>query len=235
MAKRKSTNSSLNYSKKKSTPRKKSNSGNRKGIGFLIAFLVIFIIVVVIKSNGINPFNKEGGFFSKLHTNRDIVEKDNRRDDDKSKTTIKDDSNSLKVRDSNIYFTLIKDDNLILTPVHRSISYIDNPLEETLKMLMKGPTSNEEDMDIVTNIPDMTELKSVSIKNDIAYLDFSDEFEWNQYGKESIENQLKQIVYTATEFSNIKGVQFLIDGEIKEYLGGDGIIINKALKRGDFD
>ena len=35
--------------------------------------------------------------------------------------------------------------------------------------------------------------------------------------------QLKQIVYTATEFSTVV-VQFLINGEVKTYIGGDGVI-----------
>jgi len=226
---------SSNYQSKRPATRKKNNSSSsnngRKGLGFLIVFLIIFLIIIIIKWKDVNLlFDKNGGFFSKFKITQNNLSNDN----PKKSTSEIDEQNKTKTRDATIYFTLIKDDNLILKPVKRTISYIDNPLEETLKSLMKGPTEEENKIDIVTDIPDMTELKSVSVKNGIAHLDFSSEFEWNNYGRDSIINQLKQVVYTATEFSNIKGVQFLIDGEIKDYLGGDGIMINKILTRADF-
>ena len=46
--------------------------------------------------------------------------------------------------------------------------------------------------------------------------------------------QLKQIVFTATEYSDIEKIQFLINGEIRTYLGGDGVVIGKPLSRDDF-
>ena len=43
-----------------------------------------------------------------------------------------------------------------------------------------------------------------------------------------------QIVYTATEFSTVKSVQFLIDGQKKEYLGSEGVWIGSPLSRTSF-
>jgi len=227
-------NKSSNYQTKKYTPKRKysgSNNNNkgRKGVGFLIAFLIVFLITIIINRKYFNSFfDKNSGFFSKFKITQ------NNLSNDLQKSTTETEQNNIKTRDAIIYFTLIKDDDLILKPVKRTIHYINNPLEATLKSLMKGITDEEDNANIVTNIPDGTELKSISIKDGIAYLDFSNEFEQNLYGRESVVNQLKQIVYTTTEFPNIKGVQFLINGEIKNYLGGDGIMIDKTLTRSDF-
>ena len=120
-----------------------------------------------------------------------------------------------------IYYTKIDtDDNLVFTSIPKKVTYSDSPLTETMKILLDGPSKNEESLDIVTNIPKNTKLLSIKIVNNIAYINFSRDFEYNQFGREATLNQLKQIVFTATEFPNIKSVQFLIDGKTKTYLGG---------------
>lgn len=135
---------------------------------------------------------------------------------------------------SKIYFTRI-DNNNNLQLISKNIKVRRTlPLTDTITQLLKGPTSYDNDQEIVSTIPYGTKLLTINIKNNIAYINFSKEFEFNKYGRESTSNQLKQIVFTATEFPNIKGVQFLIEGKIKTYLGGEGIIINKPLTRNDF-
>ena len=133
-----------------------------------------------------------------------------------------------------VYFTKITDDKLYLCTVNRSVDYKDAPLTETLNMLLQGPTSSEDNQDIVTNIPTGTRLLGATVKNGIAYLNFSSEFENNHYGKEATIYQLEQIVYTATEFGNVDKVQFLIEGKRTDYLGGEGIIIGEPLGRKNF-
>jgi spore germination protein GerM len=56
----------------------------------------------------------------------------------------------------------------------------------------------------------------------------------NRYGIEGYAAQLKQIVYTATGYATVKDVQFLIEGEKREYLGGEGVYIGKPLSRASF-
>lgn len=142
---------------------------------------------------------------------------------------------SLKSRVSTLYFSTIDANEILrLTKVKRSVKYDDTPLTNTLKELVKGPTSSEKNNEIVTNIPSHTKIRNVWIKNNVAYVDLSKDFEFNNYGKESTLFQLKQIIYTATEFSSVNKVQFLINGEKKTYLGGEGITINKPLSRSDF-
>ncbi len=147
----------------------------------------------------------------------------------------KEDNTKLHYKDSKIYLSkLDNSENLIIVSVNRNVSYINTPLTETLKTLLEGPNNNERSLNFITNIPNNTKLLSVTVKDNTAYINFSNEFEYNSYGKDSTITQLKQVVYTATEFSNVKYVQILINGKIKKYLGGEGIIIEKPFSRSDF-
>ena len=58
-------------------------------------------------------------------------------------------------------------------------------------------------------------------------------FLFNKYGVEGIYGQLMQVVYTATAFSNIDSVQFLIEGAKQEYLG-EGVYVGAPLPRSVF-
>ncbi|MCK4798067.1 MAG: GerMN domain-containing protein [Spirochaetes bacterium] len=138
-------------------------------------------------------------------------------------------------RRSLLYYSVIQDnEKLKLVSVSRSISYTNTPLTQTLKSLLNGPVHDGNSSEIITNIPHNTKLLSVVIKDNTAYINFSKEFEFNSYGRESTIAQIKQVVYTATEFSNVKSVQILINGRVKTYLGGEGVVINKPLSRDDF-
>lgn len=156
---------------------------------------------------------------------------------EKVKKEIKNESNNieLKKRISKIYFTMLDEkDQLILKSVNREIFYYNTPLTETIKELLKGPNITELQNNYITNIPFGSKILKAWIKDDILYLDLSREFENNNYGKESTLNQLKQIVFTATEFPNVKRVKFLINGKDQNYLGGEGVFIGKPLGRFDF-
>ena len=56
---------------------------------------------------------------------------------------------------------------------------------------------------------------------------------FNKYGVEGIYGQLMQVVYTATAFSNIDSVQFLIEGAKQDYLG-EGVYVGAPLPRSVF-
>ena len=89
-------------------------------------------------------------------------------------------------------------------------------------------------MGLISLIPEQTELRSISLKNGTAYLNFSESFRFNSFGVEGYNAQLKQVVYTATEFSNIDSVQILIEGSKMDYMGPEGVFIGKPLSRADF-
>ncbi|MCQ2585381.1 MAG: GerMN domain-containing protein [Treponema sp.] len=112
--------------------------------------------------------------------------------------------------------------------VNRTVAK-DSPLTNAINALLAGPTFDEKNC--TTLIPKGTKLLGVSIKDGVATLNFSDAFEFNQDGIEGYLAQLKQIINTATEFSSVNSVQFLINGEKKEYLGSDGVWIGTPLAR----
>jgi len=109
----------------------------------------------------------------------------------------------------------------------------DSPMGDALKMLLAGPSSNEEKTGCRTLIPEGTRLLSASVKNGIAILNFSEEFQFNQFGAEGSLAQLMQVVYTATNFSTVKGVQILIEGQKRDYLT-EGVWIGSPLTRNNF-
>jgi spore germination protein GerM len=71
----------------------------------------------------------------------------------------------------------------------------------------------------------------VWIENGVAYLDFSESIKFNQFGSEGLRAELRQIVYTATEFPTVEAVQILVNGTRLDYLSSEGIYIGKPLTR----
>lgn len=100
-----------------------------------------------------------------------------------------------------------------LTPEARQIDakeLLDNPYELLINLLIEGPRNEN----LLKLIPENTKLNSAQIKNNILYIDFSEDFVKEQsLGKEQEELILKSIVNTVTELTEINKVAFLIDGE----------------------
>jgi spore germination protein GerM len=140
-----------------------------------------------------------------------------------------------KVRRSKLFFIIVDESgNIGLKEVVRPVYYMDSPLTETLNTLLEGLSGSELNMGMISLIPDQTKLLSVAVKDSIAYLNFSDGFRFNSFGAEGCDAQLKQIVYTTTEFANIDAVQILIEGSVNDYMGSEGIYIGAPLKRENF-
>jgi spore germination protein GerM len=138
-------------------------------------------------------------------------------------------------RTAKLFFVNIDSDgSVIRQEVTREIAKNDSPLSETLNTLFKGPTVAESKKGLRSLIPAGTRLLSATVKDGVAVLNLSEEFQFNQYGIEGYLGQLAQVVFTATSFSTVKSVQFLIDGQKKEYLGAEGIWIGTPLSRDKF-
>jgi germination protein M len=99
--------------------------------------------------------------------------------------------------------------------------------------LLAGPTDAERLEGIQTQVPDGTELLGLSIENGIATVDLTSEFE-SGGGSASMSMRLAQVVFTLTQFPSVKGVQFSLDGEPIDVLGGEGIVIDHPLTRKDY-
>lgn len=103
-----------------------------------------------------------------------------------------------------------------------------------LTELFEGPTRQEAGAGVFTAVPDGTEILDLSIKDGVATVDLSAEFE--QGGGSSAEMmQLAQLTYTLTQFASVDAVALEIEGEPVEVFGGHGIIIDHPMARRDFD
>jgi outer membrane biosynthesis protein TonB len=136
-------------------------------------------------------------------------------------------------RERSIYFTQVDREGQILRlKTSRRIPASDSPMLDALKALLQGPTTEEQRRGMVSLIPPGSRILSATVRGSTAYISFSEEFQYNTYGVEGYIAQLKQIVWTATEFPNVEDVQILIEGRRIDYLG-EGIWIGSPLDRNE--
>lgn len=133
-----------------------------------------------------------------------------------------------------LYFVRIDEDGTISSQrAKRVLPLTDSPLKDTLETLLKGPTESELKSNLISLIPSSTKLRGVRMQGSTAVVDFSDGFAYNRYGKEGYLAQLKQVVFTLTEFQNVTDVQFLIEGKIRSYIS-EGVPLDKPYSRASF-
>ncbi|MDR1317597.1 MAG: GerMN domain-containing protein [Spirochaetales bacterium] len=139
-----------------------------------------------------------------------------------------------KTREGVLYFIRLSDSGEItLTKTPREIRSTDAPLTDTLRTLAAGPTENESRSGCTSLIPEGSRLLSVTVRDGVAFVNFDESFRFNSFGREGYDGQLKQLVYTATEFPTIQAVQVLINGNKIDFLGSEGIYIGKPVGRKD--
>lgn len=128
-------------------------------------------------------------------------------------------------------FVVISGDGSVLRKeIERSIPKTITPLTAAMNALLEGPSYDELEKGYMSLIPEGTQLLGASVKDGVANINLSSAFRFNKYGVEGYYGQLAQIVYTATTFSNINSVQFLIEGEKIDYLS-EGVFIGAPLSR----
>lgn len=135
-------------------------------------------------------------------------------------------------RKARLFFAAVDAEGRIaMKSVIRPVPIGDSPLLDTMQSLLAGPTPQEINLGMLSMIPVGSRLISAAMKRDVAVLDFNETFRYNRLGVEGQMAQLRQVVYAATEFANVKKVQILIDGKKVDFLGTEGIPIGKPLDR----
>ena len=118
-----------------------------------------------------------------------------------------------QLRQTVITLYFLNKDNYNISPEARQIDakeLLDNPYKFLINLLIEGPKNEK----LLKLIPENTKLNDAQIKNNILYIDFSEDFIKEQnLGKEQEELILKSIVNTVTELTEINKVAFLIDGK----------------------
>lgn len=137
-------------------------------------------------------------------------------------------------RDSALYFVFFSPNGDIkLSKINRKVQVAGSPLQAVMDVLLEGATPDELNQGYLSLIPPGTKLKSIRVSDGIATMDFSEEFMFNTFGPEGMKNQLKQIIYTASEFPTVKAVQFLIDGKKVDYIS-EGVKTKEPLTKNSF-
>lgn len=122
------------------------------------------------------------------------------------------------------YVTLYFSDNsgMEMKEVNSKLTHdMTVPLARLLvQQLLEGPEELEDvnTSDLKQTIPDGTTLNSLTIRDNVCYVDFSREFQNIQTEIKS-EIVIYSIVNTLCELSDVNKVQFTIDGEQKETYG----------------
>jgi len=139
-----------------------------------------------------------------------------------------------RMRKSALYFVEITDSGSIkLQRIVRPIYYSDAPLTKTLQTLLEGLTADELNQGLLNLIPQDSRILKVWVEDSTAYIDFNEAIRFNQFGTEGLHTQLRQIVYTATDFQTVDSVQILINGNKIDYLASEGIFVGEPLTRED--
>ena len=152
----------------------------------------------------------------------------------KANNRINRDFNNIKTKskDEGIYLVEYNENTGDITLIFRNREFNNNvSIESAIKTLLNGATDDENNKNIISCIPRNTELLDIFVEDDIVYLNFNEDFEFNPLGNEGTMIQIYQLVYTATQFEGIDKVIFLINGNLNETIGAEGSIENTAFTR----
>jgi spore germination protein GerM len=140
----------------------------------------------------------------------------------------------VQMRDRTIYFTQIdKDGQILHSRINRRMPVSETPMQDALNAMLAGPSADEITRGILNFIPKNTRILSATVRGNTAYISFSEDFMFNTFGVEGYVAQLRQIVWTVTEFQNVNDVQILVEGRVHSYLG-EGIWIGSPISRQSF-
>jgi sporulation and spore germination protein/immunoglobulin-like protein involved in spore germination len=120
-----------------------------------------------------------------------------------------------------------------LVPTLRVVPKTSGVARAAMAALLDSDKVRETYPQIATAIPAGTKLLGVSIKNGVATVDLSREFEAGG-GSASAFYRLGQVVYTLTQFSTVRSVLFQVEGQTVTTFGPEGIVLEGPQARRDF-
>jgi germination protein M len=120
-----------------------------------------------------------------------------------------------------------------LVPVARVVPRTQAVARAAIEQLLTGPTNAEATAGVGSTIPDGVLLLGITIRDGLATIDLSREFE-SGGGTLSMTGRLAQVVYTLTQFPTVDRVAFELDGEPVTVFSGEGIVLDGPSTRNDY-
>jgi len=237
-------------SKAKSSTVKKSSvakpvvrQSNGNAVLVLIILTLLAAVVILVNKNyfnGVSTIKKDtqrtvSGEPEKKYNNsgknvppeKAALESDAKKDNKQETAQLRD----VPERDVKIYLLMFneKTEKTVLYPVRRKIKS-DEPVVNSLRELIKGPTRKEKEKNLLTAVPGNLVVRGVVIKDKTAVIDFNEAIEFNAVGNILI-NRIDQILYTATQFDSVESVLIQVNGKPRKFIGGDGLSLGGPLSR----
>ncbi len=121
-----------------------------------------------------------------------------------------------------------------LVPVLREVPKTAAVGGAAIDALLGGPNQAEQNARIGSAIPAGSQLLGLTIKDRLATVDLSSEFE-SGGGSASMFGRLAQVVYTLTQFPTVDSVAFRIEGRAVTVFSAEGITLDGPQSRADYD
>ena len=120
-----------------------------------------------------------------------------------------------------------------LVPTLRDVPKTTGVARAAMETLLRGEILADYDS-LSTAIPAGTRLLGLSIRDGVATVDLSREFE-SGGGSASAFRRLGQVVYTLTQFSTVRSVLFQVEGRTVTTFGSEGIVLDGPQTRADYE
>lgn len=120
-----------------------------------------------------------------------------------------------------------------LVPTLREVPETTAVARAAMDALLRGEILADYDR-LATAIPAGTRLLGLSIRDGIATVDLSREFE-SGGGSASAFRRLGQVVYTLTQFRTVQAVLFQVEGRTVTTFGSEGIVLEGPQARDDYE
>jgi germination protein M len=120
-----------------------------------------------------------------------------------------------------------------LVPTLREVPETTAVARAAMETLLRGEILADYDR-LASAIPAGTRLLGLTIRDGIATVDLSREFE-SGGGSASAFRRLGQVVYTLTQFPTVRAVLFQVEGKTVTTFGSEGIVLEGPQARDDFE
>jgi hypothetical protein len=122
----------------------------------------------------------------------------------------------------------------VVAPVAREVPATQAVARAALEQLVAGPTAEDQDLDVSTDVPADTKINGITIADGQATVDLSHSF--IEGAEASLSSRLAQVVYTLTQFPTVDTVAFEVDGKrLTTATDGTGAPLQGPATRADYE